>query len=210
MYFDTNLKKRQTEKQLKRRGLTKPEIDLEKIGIIELVTAHGFDTDLYVAVDTGVVEIRDGRAYVVYEKKNRASDLAAGFDVCRKMKDKVNVKRDEIFVSGFNFTVEGKTHSLQTRGADDLLNWVALLGTARVLPVETLVDVRTKANTILQMKAGEVVTMLSAGMAYRQAVLDASWALKDDIDKAVTDEDAFVIYEGGSDTVWPDDSPIVV
>jgi hypothetical protein len=210
MYFDTNRNKRQTESQLKRRGLIKPGIELEKIGIIEMVNAHGFDTDLYVAVDTGTVEIRDGRAYVVYEKKNRVSKPDAGFDVRRKMKDKVNVRRDEIFVSGFNFTFEGDNHTLQTRGADDLLNWVALLGTARVLPVETPVNVRTKANIILQMKAGELITILSAGMAYRQAVLDASWALKDGIDAAVSDEDAFVVYESDFETVWPENSPIAV
>lgn len=34
MYFDTKLNKRQTESQLKRRGLMKPEIDIAAIGII--------------------------------------------------------------------------------------------------------------------------------------------------------------------------------
>jgi hypothetical protein len=210
MYFDTELNKRQTASQLKRRGLMKPEINLANLGVIELVTDHGMDTDLYAAVETGTVEIIDGKAYAVYKKKNRVSNPDAGFDIRRKMKDKVNARRDEIFTSGIKIMVDTHPYILQTRGVNDLFNWSELKRTAAEMAEGTMVKVRTEDDKVLDLSAEDICTVLDAYMQYRSRVMEASWQLKDQIRDAATDDDAFSVYEAGIDTVWPDDTAITL
>jgi hypothetical protein len=205
MYFDTKRKKRQTESQLKRRGLIKTEINLEDIGIIPLLDTHPIDTDLYIAVDTGQVEIKDDKAHVVYEKQNKTCH-----NIRRIMKNKVNERRDQILTSGIEFTFAGAGHTLQTRDVEDLINWTNILTTAKELPVETLVKIRTAADLTPKIPAGQIMALITAAMACRIKVLDRSWSLKDDIDQATTDDNAFTAYEAGIDTVWPDDSAITL
>ncbi|MCP4020943.1 MAG: hypothetical protein GY729_03800 [Desulfobacteraceae bacterium] len=212
LYFDTKLDARQSRKQLEKRGLLEPGINLEDLGIVGLVTGdYDFDTDLYSPIDSGQVEIRaDDKAYVIYEKEKRTSDAELGFDIRQVLTDKVNEKRESIFVSGIDFTFDGNTHTLQTRGVDDLLNWSTLLTEAAQLPVDTSIEIRTELDETLILNAGDIVSLLQAGLALRKSVLSASWTIKDNISNAVTDDDAFDVYEDNIENGWPDKSPIVI
>ena len=204
MYLDTRLKKRQAEIQLKRRGLIRDGVDLEAMGIIELVMDHGFDTDIYDAVDTGAEEIReDGKAYVIYEKANRTGNPAKGFDLLRVMKDKINAQRDQLFIAGFKFALGGESHVLQTRGPDDNINWLGLLTEAEKKPAEAPMEIRTAANKTISISAANVVALLIAAKSYRAAVLKYSWAAKDAMEAAVDETALFEAYEAAIGGTWP-------
>lgn len=202
MKYDTVLEKRQTPGQLRRRGLDKPGIDLVAIGIIDLVETHDIDTDLYTVTDTGTEEIKDGKAYVVYDKTPKT-----GSDIRGKIKDKIHERRDTILVSGISFSFDDATHILQTRDAVELVNWMSTYTAAQALPTDTTIKVRTEADKSLNVPAGQMVTLLTHMIEYRTAVMTASWTIKDAIDDAATDAEAFTAYESGIETAWPDDSP---
>ncbi|MEH0020893.1 MAG: hypothetical protein V6Z89_14655 [Desulfobacter sp.] len=209
LYYDTKRQARVSRNQLSRQGLLGSGIDLDTLGIIPLVVDHGLDIDIYVPVDTGTVEIReDGCAHIIYEKKNRSSDPESGRDIRKIMKEKINAVRDEILGSGIDFVVDSTVHTLQTRDADDLINLTGLLDAARLMPADTALNLRTAANRVLSVTAGDIVSLISTGIGFRSEVLAASWGIKDGIDATATEADAFIVYEAGIATGWPEKTPI--
>ncbi|MCG8643356.1 MAG: hypothetical protein MI862_26755 [Desulfobacterales bacterium] len=203
LYFDKKHNKRQSLIQLQRRGLT--GVDLETLDIVELVIDHGIDTDIYIAIDTGGQEERDGKMYVIFDQK-----IKTDIDVKSVLKSKINNRRDEIFLAGVDFDYDGKTHTLQTRDAEDLINWTHVLNIASSAPVDQVITIRTKENVTLSLAANKVAPLISTGVLRRKAVMQASWDLKSAIDDAAEDAAAVAAYEAGIDTVWPDASPIPV
>lgn len=205
--YDKKSGKRVSVNQLRRRGL---------LGLtdrfIELSIDHGYDTDLYIAVDSGSVELSEDEttASVVFTRKNKISDEENNFDVREVMKDKVNERRDTLFASGIDISFDGATHTLQTRGVDDLLNWTTLKSEVEKLDDGTAVYVRTESNETLTINSEDVYAMLSSGMEYINSVRSASWSIKDNIRDAATDDDAFTEYETGMETLWPDKVTISV
>lgn len=207
IYYDTKRKSRQSESQLRRRGLLRPGIDPAAFGIIELVAEHGLDTDLYIPVDTGEVEIReDGKAHVVYDQRRRQSDPDNEVDIRRRLKDKVNERRDLIMTAGINVTVDGSPHVLQTRDTEDRLTLKTILDEARLMAADEIVVIRTEDNENLSITAESAVSLLSAGTTYLGGVKMAAAGLKDEIGDAATDDDAFTAYENGIDAAWPDNA----
>jgi len=201
-YYDIKRDERLTLSQLRRRGLDKEAIELTSIGIIPLMREPGIDLDLYTVTDTGDVEIKDGVAHVVYESTPK---IVQG--IRRIIKDKVNAHRESI-LSGIDFSFDGTTHTLQTRDAVDLINWDKAQKKAMALPTDTPVEVRTAADEELLIPAGQLLTLLERLEQRRWDVMKASWAIKNDVDKAGTDAEAFAVYESQIETVWPDDSPM--
>lgn len=211
LYYDRNKKNRFSNNQLQERGLLNPEIDLTDIGIIPLVANPDIDTDIYIAIDSGGVEIKeDGKAYVVYKKKNKSSREEEGFFIKDVLRKKVNNKRDSIFTAGLKIEVDGTTHKLQTRGTDDLINWSNLFIDAQDSSADTIFTVRTALNDNLELKACDVVSMLKAGRSYRFGVSRASWELKDSINNAGSDDEAIGLYESGINIVWPENKAYVI
>lgn len=203
MYYDTKLERRQTDKHLARRGLDKPDIDLVGIGILDLVyDSHGIDTDLYTVTETGT-EIKDGKAYVVYDKIPKTDTSG----IRQIIKEKVHDQRDILLSAGVNFTFDGAVHTLQTRDAGELLAWDKTRTKAKALPTDALMKVRTEADKELFIPAGQLAKLLDYMEDYRWDVMEASWKIKDAIDQAASDADAFETYEG-IETIWPDAGPI--
>ena len=209
LYYDTKRQARVSRNQLSRQGLLRTGIDLDALGIISLAADHGLDTDIYVPVDTGTVEIReDGCAHIIHEKKNRSSDPESGRDIRKIMKEKINAVRDEILSSGIDFVADSTVHTLQTRDANDLINWTGLLDAARLMPSDSILSLRTAANRVLSVTAGDIVSLISTGLRLRSEVMTASWGIKDGIDATTTEADAFIVYEAGMATGWPEKTPI--
>ncbi len=211
-YYDKNLCVPQTRKQLERRGLIRPDVDLPAIGIVKLIEDDfGFDTDIYQPVATGTVDIRDdGLAYMVYGKKRRASDPDAEFDIRSALCKKIDARRDVMIASGVSFAFSGNSYTLQTRDSDDRLDWTNLLIQALFADPEDLMEVRVESNAELEIPAGQTAPLLTAGVKYIKAIKKASWALKNAVRDAATDDAAFDAFEAGIDTAWPDSSPISV
>ncbi len=126
------------------------------------------------------------------------------------MMQRVNAQRDKIFSSGVSFDFGGQVYTLQTRGTEDLLNWTGLANKASKMPVATPLTIRTAENATLTLPAGSLVYLILTGIGRREQVLAASWQLKDAIKDADSIDAAYDAYEGGIDSVWPDNTPIPV
>lgn len=202
LYLIVKTKKRMSRNQLERMGLMKAGINLADLDIIPLEITHDIDTELYTPVDTGQEDIKNGKAFVIYEA--RPKDVP---DIRLTMKEKVHGLRDTILVAGIAFAFDGATHKLQTRDATELVNWMSTYTKAQTLPSDTPIKVRTEADKSLFIPAGKMVVLLDHMITYRTEVMDASWAIKDAIDQASTNAAAFTAYESGIKTEWPDAGP---
>ncbi len=123
---------------------------------------------------------------------------------------KVNAKRNEKLAAGQQFSFNSQVYTLQTRDAEDLLNWIGLANKATQLPADTSITIRTAENQTITMNAGQIATLVGQAIAKREQTLAASWSLKDSIRDAVSNDEAYDTYEAGIETCWPEDTPITV
>lgn len=212
LFYDKKNNVRLSLNQLKRKGLLNSGVSLESLGIIPLVAEHGLDTDIYIPVDSGEVTLsEDGNvAHVVYNSINRKTNPEKGFDLKKVLTSKVNQKRDEIFCSGFDAVIGENTHTFQTRGYDDIINWTTLLTKAKEMDVQADISVRTEANETVTLPAGEVVNLIETAYAFRTAIMANSWEIKDNIENATSDDDAITTYETGMATLWTEKTPYTI
>lgn len=207
IYYDARMKVKQTELQLRQRGLMRSGVDLAAIEIYPFVIDHDIDTDLYFAIYTGESDIRDGKAYGIFERKRRSG--TSGIDIKAIMQTKLNEMRDLTCASGVAFSIAGETSVLQTREGD----WVTLdhlLRDAEKADPEDVMGIRVESNTEVSMNAAAVITLIEEAITYRNAVIKAASTLKDQISAAADDDAAYDVYEAGIDSIWPDRSPVAL
>lgn len=209
IYFDTNLNKRQTEAQLNRRGLLKDKRRLPSLGIFKVDLSHDIDTTIYTVVDTGGVEEAEGKYLAVYEKTRRESNPALDIDIRRLLKDAVNRRREKILTAGVNFTYEGQQHTLQTRTADDLMDWTHVKLAASGKVAGETQRIHTESDDDLYIPASDAVTLIDKAVEYLGNVKYASFDLKKNMDTAETDDAAFDLFEANIDTCWPDGASVL-
>ncbi len=205
LYYNKQTQERISERQLQESGLLGHE---EKLGIVPLVKEHGYDTSLYYVQDSGRVNAGDKTAEVVWDVM-RKTDADTG-EQKQHMHASVNRKRDVLLQGGMSFSYQSESHTLQTRGVEDIINWVGLQIKASQLPQDTALTLRTKENVTISIPAGKVVLLIDAAVALREQIMAASWELKDSIAAAKNLEKAYEIYEAGIDSVWPDNGPILI
>lgn len=148
-----------------------------------------------------------GRAQVVGETVSAYTPPRPGLAVLRADKAAgVNARRDALLSDGFTPSdgpLAGKT--LQTRDADDKLNWVTSQAaySAAVAAGQgdaPVVKFRSADNTTIVVTISEGLAALLAMAAWGQSIMDRSWALKDAIAAAADQAalDAIDITAG-----WP-------
>ncbi len=119
----------------------------------------------------------------------------------------VTARRDAAFAQGFSpATGPLAGHTLQVRNETDKINWLtssvaysaAVSAGAGAVPGATF---RTMANETVMTTFAEAAQVIVVGMAqWGQAIMDHSWALKDQID-AAADEAALAAID--VDAGWP-------
>lgn len=117
----------------------------------------------------------------------------------------INDRRDAILAAGFTpATGPLAGHTLQTRDADDKINWKLSQDAYRDAVEAGAGDAmqatfRTAGNRTITIKVSEGLAVLQAMQAWGVAVLGRSWALKDAVAAAAdANLDAIAIGEG-----WP-------
>jgi hypothetical protein len=211
LYLDVRKNRRLSANQAQRMGLLKANPEW----LVELVASHNIDTRIYIAKDTGTQEIReDGKAYIIHESAQRKSveptEDNDGFSVKDALTDVVNETYGMRMTSGIQFTFDGESHILQTRDGEDLLNWMSLKSEVKAMAAGTPIDLRTEGNVTLTMNSEDVGDLLTTGTAHLYAIKKAAWAIKDGINAAETDADAYTAFEIGMTTLWPESSVIAV
>ncbi len=146
------------------------------------------------------IEWEDGH----WKIKRRQEDKV----IRQKMRKQINAKRDCICAAGVPLSYNGEIYTLQTRNTEDLLNWTVVAQDAARMAPDELKTIRTAENASLILPAPAVVIAIAGGTARRNAVLEASWQLKDAIAAAATLDEAYDIYEAGINDVWPENTPI--
>lgn len=173
---------------------------LISVGILPIVDAP--IPPGHVAVATGYEgRDEDGRAL-------EAHQLAPEPLPARKARllEAVNTRRDGLITGGYSHEFgEVGRHVLQTRGADDKLNWLTSQAAYEAAVRAGLGNnpgarFRSAANVTFVVTYQEGLAALLAMAAWGAAIFDRSWTLKDSIEAALDDAalDAVDINSG-----WP-------
>ena len=113
------------------------------------------------------------------------------------MRQSIDARRDQAFAAGFLIAGTGTAldgHTLQTRGAEDKINWLtsqasyaaAIAGGFGAVEDATF---RTSANDTIVLSYAQGHAVLLAMAAWGKAIMGNSWALKDAVNEAADHDD---------------------
>lgn len=93
-------------------------------------------------------------------------------------------------LKGYAFTFNGNSYTLQTRNADDKINWLSVLLEAKELVASgyntQTITIRTLENENIDIPAEDIIPVLEGATANIKTILQKAWTLKDSIKNAST------------------------
>ncbi|WP_142851036.1 DUF4376 domain-containing protein [Telmatospirillum sp. J64-1] len=101
----------------------------------------------------------------------------------------IDAERDRRLALGYRHDFGGDVgvQVLQTRDLTDRTNWLTLDASAKTLVAaghgDMPLSIRTEANVVIQVTAAEAVSIMAAMAQHGAAIMAASWALKDALER---------------------------